>query len=967
MERKYGRMTLLSVLALLAFPVLAQQETGNIAGTVTTEDGEALPGVTINAEGKYLFGARTTITDENGRYRLRNLPVGSYEVTFVMPGFKTVKLTGVPVALGQTTTKNVQMTVSQVEEVLTVTSNQPLVDATTSNMGDTFDNEILEALPTSKDPWSILEITPGVSMSQNNVGGNKQGTQARFGANGTSPYQNAYYVDGINLTDTSASGASGQYYDYDTFEAIQVSTASHDASVGAPGVNITMVTKTGSNEWDFKAAYGISDQAWQSSNAIPRGEGVAPLESPQDYNREYNLSVGGPIIKDKLWFFVAYHENEVNLYTPNTDKTITDLTELEQINANIKWSINNQHTLKLSYNENDKIKSNRLPTFPSSSYYQGAGLGWAQSGPGDAWYIQDEWFVNDRLTLSFKYGQQAFPFQLGIPAGVDESILDGPPVIISDVTQSASSAYVYPIYDRSNDTYTVKGNWFQTIGATSHDVSFGLDILLSENYAENRYPGDAIVRQYDESGGEVWFIRPVRATNETENTALYVNDVITAGKWTFNVGLRYQEQTGTINAGALDATWQNGGNAGTIANGTTIADRFGSVTSPELADVAEWTDILPRINVTYDLNADGRTLFKLGLNQYAHVMNNSEFELASALSEYEEDWAWEDNNGDGTFLGDGSDWDEIVGDRWVWSSGIASGTPIDPDYEAPLTDELLLNFSHQFENNLALTATYIYRNTSNLTYTFEGYHDAGGNFVNIGDRRHWSEATYTDSEGNERAGYVFDPSDADQALIDQNYTTVRGNLDDYEVEYSGIELTLAHRGNGYAWNASLTQGGTDLSYNPFELNDPNTGEDPDGGSSAAERDFSNDYASEWSAHIYGAVTLPWDLQLSSKIRYSSGSFYSVFTRYSSGWSNFNLLDNREEDSLPSYALFDVGLGKTFSVGNAGNLEVKMDIFNLFNDSTAVSYASTRTGVSSFLSTSEILGPRILRFNVSYIY
>ncbi len=242
MKRTFGRIALLFVM-LLVSPAFAQQEAGTISGTVTAEGGETLPGVTVSVTGKYLFGERSLVTDENGRYRLGSLPVGVYDVSFVMPGFKTVKQKTVKVALAQTTKLSVELGVSSVQEVLTVTSSQPLIDTTHANQGQNFNIESLESLPTTRDPWSVLEITPGVYLGQSNVGGNKQGTQARFGANGTSPYQNAYYVDGINMTDTSASGASGQYYDYDTFDAIQISTAAHDPSVGAPGVNVTMVTK----------------------------------------------------------------------------------------------------------------------------------------------------------------------------------------------------------------------------------------------------------------------------------------------------------------------------------------------------------------------------------------------------------------------------------------------------------------------------------------------------------------------------------------------------------------------------------------------------------------------------------------------------------------------------------------------------------------------------------------------------
>ncbi|MDJ0840937.1 MAG: TonB-dependent receptor [Acidobacteriota bacterium] len=947
MERKYSRIALMCIFsAFLAGSALAQQETGNINGTVSADGGDTLPGVTISATGKYLFGERAAVSDENGRYSLRNLPNGEYDVTFVMPGFKTVKRTGVRVQIGQTTNLNATLPVSSVQEVLTVTSNEPLVDTTNANQGDNFNAEDLSALPTTNDPWSILEVTPGVYMSQNNIGGNKQGTQARFGAHGTSPYQNAYYVDGINLTDTSASGASGQYYDYDTFEAVQVSTASHDASVGAPGVAINMVTKTGSNEFEAKASYGYSSEAWQSNNSIIRDGDGAVLSSPQDYNRDLNINFRGPIVKDKLWFFVAHHDNKVNLYTPNTNKALSDLTELEQTNANLKWAVNDSHTVKVAYNENNKSKSNRLPTWPSSSYYQGAGLGWAQDGPGDAWYIQDEWFVNDALTFNFKYGQQSFPFTLGQPGDAAADVLTRYPVHVNNGNGTATSAYSYPVYDRSNDTFTAKGNYFRTIGASSHDFSFGIDYLASENLTDDNYPGNAIVYQDDATQGEIWFYRPVFTTNETSNTAFYLNDVITLNKWTFNVGLRYQVQNGTINAGMVEGTWQNVPAELGVRNGQTFADRFATVTSPELSDVAEWKDLLPRFSVTYDLNADGRTLFKVGLNQYAHTMNNDEFELASPLSELEEDYPWEDKDGNGLFLGDGTDWDEVDFDTLLWSAGGGSGTEIADGYEAPITDEAIFNFSHQFANNMALSTSVIYRKTSNMTYTRQN--GAAG-------LENWEATTFTDAEGTVHDTWEY---------VGSGVTSqIRTNLDDYETEYTGFEVTLGQRGKNYSYNASFTTGSIDVSYNLDELNTPNEAE-----TLLTGRRFSNDYAGEWTARLYGSYTLPYDIQASAKVRIDSGSYYNVFEQFNDGLTTSSVLINgRETDHLPSYEVFDIGFARTFTMGNAGNLELKVDIYNLFNSDTIVAYRSANIQSSVFEQPAEILGPRVARINISYIY
>lgn len=950
----------LAVFCLVVPVVSAQTETGAVTGTVTSAEGANLPGVTISATGKYLFGERATVTDENGRFRLNSMPVGSYQITFVMPGFRTVVQNEVRVNLGQTRNLNIRLQVSQIQEVLTVTSREPLIDVTDAGQGERFNAESLDDLPTTKDPWSLLEITPGVSISQANVGGNKQGTQARFGANGTSPYQNAYYVDGINLTDTSASGASGQYYDYDTFEAVQVSTAGHDASVGAPGVNITMVTKTGSNDFEARVSYGTSDAAWQSDNAVITEEGSV-RSSPQDYNREWNLSFRGPLIKDKLWFFMAYHENDVNLYTPNTNRApeLIDNTVLDQINANLKWAVNQSHTLKLAYNENNKSKSNRLPTYPGNAYYSGLGsagegLGWNQSGPSDAWYIQDEWIVTDAFTVNLKYGQQSFPFALAPHGGAPDDILTRFPAHINYESINATSAYVFPEYDRNNDTFTAKGQYFATWGATSHDLSFGYDRLGSENATLNRYPRNAVVEQFDGdlySGatyGWVWLIRPADITSETLNQALFINDVVTYNRWTFNLGFRYQRQSGSIQAGVVPGTHQEVPADRGVLNGVTFAERFGTVAADALDDVAEWNDFLPRLTVTYDLHGDGRTIFKAGYNQYANVMNTSDFELVSQLAEHEEDYWWEDRDGNGMFLADG-DYDEVRFEDGLQYSSEAA-VPLADSYEAPLTTELLFNVSHQFHNNLALSASVINRVTDRLTYTFrDGVFGAD----------HWEAGQVTSIDQDvSYDGYRY--------IGDGEVGRQHGNLDHYETDYTGVEVTATQRGRGWTWNFSFATGSVDLRYDAFELNDPNTAETVGTG-----RDFTNDYAGEWNARLYGAIELPLQINLSAKLRYESGRYFNAYDRVDSGFQTFNYLVNgRETDAYPSYLLADLGLSRNFSMGNLGNLEVKLDLYNMLNEDTVISNRTNRVTHARFGTSNninEIIGPRIARLSLSYSY
>lgn len=940
------------VLAFSVGVLFAQQETGNIFVSVTSGDGSALPGVTVSTTGRYLLSPRTGVTNEDGKYSIRNLPVGPYEVTLTMAGFKTVKVSDIQVNLGSTTNLPVKMQVSDIEEVLTVTSGEPSIDLTTANTGKTFDVEILNELPTTKDPWGILEATPGVVMSQDNVGGNKQGTQARFSAKGASPYQNAYYIDGVNLTDTSASGATGQYYDFDSFEQIAVSTGAHDASMGAPGVNISMVTKSGSNQFEGRVGAVYSSSSWTSKNAVEVNG--RELDTSLDENTDYNLSIGGPIIKDKLWFFAAYHKNEVDLFTPNTrysETPVIDATELEQINLNMKWAITATNNLKFAYNENDKSKSNRLPTWPSSiDYTLNSYAGWAQSGPGDAWYLMDEWSINDTFMVSAKYGQQTYPFTLGIHGSAPDDVLTRYPVHLNTNTGVPSSGYDYPIYDRENETMTLKGSYFGMFGSASHDISFGIDYLGSDNSAEDVYPGNAIVYQYDATEGEVWFLRPVRSVSSIDNTALFLNDVITSGKWTFNLGLRYQSQKGSIGGGTVQGTWQNVPDAVALE----FAQRFGSFDVQPINDAAKWNDLVPRINISYDISGDGRQVVKLGLNRYAYTLNTSDFEKVSALSEYEEDYGWVDLDGNGMFLGDGSDWNEVNFDELYWSSGSGSGTPIADGYHAPTVDEIILNYSHEFDNAIVLSGNYTYRKTSDPTYTL----DRGKAGL-----ENWTEGSVVDAFGNTRTFYTWNGGTYNQ----DNVLTNQGG---FSTKYSGVELTVSRATSKYSFLASLTYGSTDESFDLNEANDPNTAL-----GDARRADLAGSYGSKYNAKILCSYNLPWNVTLASKVRYNSGNYYFISQSRDASGARFNdgrgsvslIINDPETDHLDSFLLFDLGAIKNFKIGDRFAFEVRMDFFNLLNENQSVSYTSYDISSSAFERPSEILGPRTARLGLALTF
>jgi len=226
--------------ALLFFvsiiPAFAQTQTGEIFGKVTDRTGAVLPGATVTISGNALIQPQSTGVSSGGSYRFPNLPIGVYSVAFELAGFKRVIRADVRVQAGFNAEVNERLELSTVEETVTVTGESPIIDTRSNTLGTNFGKELLEAIPSARDPWVILEQTPGMVMSVQNVGGNASGQQASFGAHGSTSNQQ-WNLDGATITDMAA-GSSPTYFDFDSFEEIQITTAGGDASQEACGVAI---------------------------------------------------------------------------------------------------------------------------------------------------------------------------------------------------------------------------------------------------------------------------------------------------------------------------------------------------------------------------------------------------------------------------------------------------------------------------------------------------------------------------------------------------------------------------------------------------------------------------------------------------------------------------------------------------------------------------------------------------------
>ena len=238
---------LAALLCLLFFVIAASvaraqtvsTTTGAINGTVTDTTHAVLPGVTIALSGPAVMGAPTTVTDQNGFFRLPSLAPGDYQLTFELSGFGPVTRAGIHVSLGFTATVNVEMSPGSVAETITVSGASPVVDLQSTNVTTHFDTERLASLPGSRDFWAVVAQTPAVSMSRVDVGGSGALTQQPYTAYGLTSGGgvNRGVVEGIMVNEGAGGGGSDLYYtDYGSFAEIAVNAVGNTAEMPNPGV-----------------------------------------------------------------------------------------------------------------------------------------------------------------------------------------------------------------------------------------------------------------------------------------------------------------------------------------------------------------------------------------------------------------------------------------------------------------------------------------------------------------------------------------------------------------------------------------------------------------------------------------------------------------------------------------------------------------------------------------------------------
>ncbi len=299
-----SRVNLLAVaFVAVAITAEAQEQRGRIIGVVTDGTSAVLPGVTVTATSPSLITPQVITTSSDGSYRLQNLPTGEYTIVFELSGFQTLRREGIQVALNVTVNIDANITISGLEETLTITGESPMVDSKSTGVVTSFQKELLTEIPNARDLFATLAQAPGFQMGGYDVGGSHAATQTTFVTYGVTS-QNTSRIEGINVTENT--GGTNLYADYGAIDEYQAAGSGNMGDQGGPGALLSIMIKSGGDQFkgsaygDFQNSDTISDNvpdAFRPPGGVDEDGFVAPTLVDPITGESKGLESGNPVTK----------------------------------------------------------------------------------------------------------------------------------------------------------------------------------------------------------------------------------------------------------------------------------------------------------------------------------------------------------------------------------------------------------------------------------------------------------------------------------------------------------------------------------------------------------------------------------------------------------------------------------------------------------------------------------------------
>ncbi len=530
----------------LASPASAQVAvfTGRIDVTIEDATGGRLPGATVDLTGP---AVQTQTTDTSGQAHFLNLPVGSYNIKAMLAGFNPYTNQNIQIVSGGTVPLDIKMGVAGATEVINIIGVTPIIDFKKETTTTNVTLQELQNIPSSRDPWVVMQTVPTVYMDRVNVGGGESGQQSNYNAKGAKDTDNTWAIDGVPVTDMGATGSSSFYYNFDSFQEMAITTGGADAQNATGGVQLNMVLKKGTNRFQGSASYYFENQSTQGNNlnadilaqAIAQGNTTGKGNRIDTY-QDRGFDLGGPIVKDRLWAWGQIAQTNIDLRTlgDQLDATIFK-TRAFKLDGQASNSI--RGNLTFYYNDKQKNGRNVGPLRPPETAWNQSGLG------GGTKYMKGEGnFVGgQKLFASVKFAHIKGGFQLVPVGGLDK-----------DYYQDADGVWHNSFYqyqsDRPQDFFGGDASYF----AGKHEIKFGAAWRNTPVDTQQIWPASHLVA-LDNQGAypliTVQTARDYRSVTEAKYANLYLTDTISLDRLTINGGIRFDHSVSGLGAATVPA------------------------------------------------------------------------------------------------------------------------------------------------------------------------------------------------------------------------------------------------------------------------------------------------------------------------------------------------------------------------------------------------------------------------------
>ena len=900
------RMLALVVVGLLVAPSLwAQTTTGAIRGVVTDESGAVLPGVTVTLKGPATAGTPTTTTNEAGIYRFPNLAPGTYQITVELAGFTSSTQTGIPVALGGTSEVGVQLKISTQQESVTVIAQSPVVDATTTQVATNYSREWVANAPVRRFTFfDLINAAPGVSASTS--------TSSRSQSFGSATNENVYLIDGTDFT-APLSGAAWPWPNTDAIEEIQVLSLGAPADYGnLGGAVFNVVTRQGSNTFHGDANFYYQNQSLTGRNTTDTQDNKQPYHRAEF--KDTTVQLGGPVIKDKLWFFGSYQYQKDSDSQPATDPAFPAVSSAKRYFWKVNYQLNDKHRLQVqTHDDFYRIPARASATTAPSTLSVENGH---NPSPGVLWTS----VINSTTVLEARYSG-FYGVDHGDPLNGGSRVARR----FNDLDTGQITGGIYSWYDGKSAKTAFSGKvtkYADKFLGGRHD--FKLGVQYNSGLGEYTFGRNDYIYTYGAIPAYGYTQLPFTQGGRLKAIGVFADDAYQIGRATLNLGVRYDDSKGYFVAQDL-----------LDANGNPTGAK-----SKAVDEVFRWRVVSPRLGINFKVNDSGSTLLKVNYGRYYRGIVTGEFDNVTPSITPRYVFS-------GRYSGAGVPLEkELVSDN--------SNLSVDPNLKNPYTDQIIAAWEQQAGPNLGFSVSYVHKRSEQQT----AFPDIGGTYQLV---------AYTAPAGANVPQVYRLTSGANSRLFQLR------NDDRMFARYNGIAFEIKKRMSSH-WQANFgltlskatgRQGGGSARSTPLSSQISLAsvfGQNPNDYINSDGRLVGDRPVVLKAQFLY---QIPWGIMSSFAFQSQSGKpIYSEIRATTSatnipGATRIIAVASDGQDRTKLWQTLDARLEKSFKLGTGADVAVFGDFLNLFNSDANESVLDRRLGNSNYLVPSRFILPRRL--------